>query len=115
MTRVVSMHEYVLRPGVDPVEFEAAVRDARARGLFDLPGLHDVRFLRTLRSTRGQAYAALWVYESSEAWEALWGAPGDATPTEAYPENWREWEEIVLARFLDRDPDTIDFAAYEEL
>jgi hypothetical protein len=115
MPPVVSVHEYVLRPDVDPEEFERALRAARLRGLFDLPGLRDVQFLRTLRGTRGHAYAAIWIYESREAWEALWGAPGDATPTEAYSDAWREWEDNVLARFLDRDPDTIDFAAYEEV
>ena len=37
MPRVISVHEYELRPDADPADFETAVRDARADSLLDLP------------------------------------------------------------------------------
>ncbi len=115
MPRVVSVHEYRLQRGVEPAEFEAAVGAARERGLFDLAGLVEVRLLRALRTTRRQTYAMLWIYESREAWEALWGPPGRPVPKGAYPGLWQEWENEVLTRFLDREPDTIEYAAYEQV
>jgi hypothetical protein len=115
MPPVVSVHEYRLRPSADPMEFERAFAQARRRGLFALPGLRDARLLRTLRGTGGHAYAALWTYESREAWEALWGPPGAPAPKQAYPDAWHEWEEVVLAPFLDREPDAVEYAAYEEI
>lgn len=115
MARVISVHEYELRRDVEPADFEAAIRAARERGLFDLPGLVDVRFARALRATRRQAYAAIWTYESREAWEALWGPPNQPAPRDAHPGVWQEWENGILAQLLDRRPDTINFAAYEEI
>jgi hypothetical protein len=40
MARIISVHEYDLKPGSNPAQFEQALRDAEARGLFDLPGLN---------------------------------------------------------------------------
>ncbi len=37
MARIISVHEYDLKPGSNPAQFEQALRDAEARGLFDLP------------------------------------------------------------------------------
>ena len=34
MARVISIHEYDLKPGADVAAFEQAVRDAERRGLF---------------------------------------------------------------------------------
>jgi hypothetical protein len=39
MARVISIHEYDLKPGADVAAFEQAVRDAKRRGLFALAGL----------------------------------------------------------------------------
>ncbi len=52
MARIISIHEYDLKPGSSPVKFEQALRDAEARGLFDLPGLmvhHSVASAAELR------------------------------------------------------------------
>ena len=78
MARIVSVHEYELRPGVEPADFERALGDAERRGLFELPGLCEQHFLRGLKGARRGAYAAVWIFESREAWEALWGPPGRA-------------------------------------
>ena len=39
MAKVISVHEYELKPGVQGADFERALHDAERRGLFDLPGL----------------------------------------------------------------------------
>ncbi|HEV8586143.1 MAG TPA: hypothetical protein VGT02_14340 [Methylomirabilota bacterium] len=115
MARVFSIHEYDLKPGVEPAIFEAAIRKADSAGLLRLPGLVAHHFVRGLKGARRDAYAAVWVYESREAWERLWGAPESPRPPEAYPENWKRWEAQVLAPFLVDHPDAIRFTSYVEL
>lgn len=44
MARVISIHEYDLKPGADVAAFEQAVRDAERRGLFALAGLVEHHF-----------------------------------------------------------------------
>jgi hypothetical protein len=115
MSRVVSVHEYVLRADADPVRFEAAVRAAERRGLFDLPGLETYYLARGVRGVRHGAYAAIWVYESVDAWERLWGPVGSPRSRDDYPDPWKVWEGEVLAPFLTGDPDLITFTAYETI
>lgn len=115
MGRIVSIHEYNLKPGVNVGHFEQALRDAEARGLLQLPGLVAHHFVKGAKGVRRGAYAALWIYESREAWEHLWGTPEHPRPSQEYPDSWRVWEEEVLAPFLGDHPDRIRFTAYEEL
>lgn len=113
--RVISIHEYELKPDVEPAAFERALHDAGRCGLFDLPGLIGHHFLRGLKGARRGAYTAIWIFESRAAWEGLWGTMQAPRPAADYPEKWKIWENTVLARFLIRDPDTIRFTSYEEL
>ena len=106
---MISIHEYELKPGRDPEVFEQAVRDAEARGLFDLPGLTAHHFVRSVKGARHEAYAAVWIYESREAWERLWGHPEHPREPAGYPEKWRIWEEEILAPLLNGHPDAIRF------
>jgi heme-degrading monooxygenase HmoA len=115
MPRMISIHEYELKPGSDPGQFEQALRDAEARGLFELPGLTAHHFVRGVKGARPHAYAAVWVYESREAWERLWGTAERPRARTEYPKKWRIWEDEVLAPILSGDPDAIRFTAYEEL
>jgi hypothetical protein len=46
MARIISIHEYDLKLGINPARFEQALRDAEARGLFDLPGLTAHHFVK---------------------------------------------------------------------
>lgn len=115
MARIVSVHEYELKPGVEPAEFERAVRNAEQRGLFDLPSLNDHYFLRGLKGGRRGSYAAIWIFESREAWEKLWGPPGAPLPPSQYPLKWQVWEKEILAPLLSQDPDTIRFTSYQEV
>jgi hypothetical protein len=115
VAKVISVHEYELKPGVQPVDFEHALREAERRGLFDLPGLRGHLFLRGVKGARRGAYAAIWVFESREAWERLWGPPQAPLPPERYPEKWQVWEKEILAPLLTQDPDTIRFTSYDEI
>jgi hypothetical protein len=115
MARVISIHEYELRPGVSPGDFEQALRDAERRRLFDLPGLIAHQFLNGMKGARLGAYAAIWIFESRPAWERLWGTPEAPRSPAEYPDNWKIWENEILAPFLAQDPDTIRFTSYEEI
>lgn len=115
MAKVISVHEYELRPGVLEADFERAIHDAERRGLLVLPGLVGHHFLKGLKGARRGAYAAVWVFESRQAWERLWGPPEAPRPAAQYPENWKIWENTILAAFLTQDPDAIRFTSYEEI
>lgn len=115
MPRIISVHEYVLKPEVSEIEFENAIQAARKSGLLSLPGLVEYHFVKGRKGGRQGLYAAIWVYESKQAWEALWGTPENPRTKQDYPENWKVWEDEVLAPFLSQDPDNIAFTAYEEL
>jgi hypothetical protein len=115
MSRIVSIHEYELKLGADAELFERAIGDAEARGLLRLPGLTAHCFVRGLKGARSGRYAAIWTYESREAWERLWGPPGNPKRWHDYPESWRTWEAEVLAPFLAQHPDAIRYTAYEVL
>jgi hypothetical protein len=115
MGRIISIHEYDLRPGVDISQFERTLREAEARGLLQLPGLVAHHFVKGAKGVRRGAYAALWIYESREAWERLWGTAEHPRPSREYPDTWRIWEEELLAPFLANRPDDLRFTAYEEV
>jgi len=80
MGRIVSIHEYDLGPRINVEQFEQVLRDAEARGLLQLPGLVAHHFVKGAKGVRRGAYAALWIYESREAWEHLWGTPEHPRP-----------------------------------
>jgi len=112
MGKVISVHEYTLKPDVSPEEFELAVQAAEARGILSLPGLIAHHFVKGIRGERQGDYAMIWIYESRAAWERLWGPIDAPCPPEGFPLNWQIWEGKVLRPFLDRHPDRISFTAY---
>ena len=89
MARVISIHEYDLKPGADVAAFERAIRDAERRGLFGLAGLVEHHFLRGIKGARRDAYSAVWVFESRKVWEKLWGSPEAPRPLAEYPKERR--------------------------
>lgn len=115
MSRIVSIHEYELKPNADPAQFEAAIRQARDRNLLDLQGLVDYYLLKGIKGDRVDRYTAVWIYESRAAWEALWGTPENPLEKDDYPASWQTWEDEVLSPFLREDPDAICFTSYREL
>ncbi len=113
MAKVISIHEYVFKPTMDEKLFDKAIQEADRRGVFQLPGLLGYHMLKGIKGSRKGCYAAIWVYESRQAWERLWGSPEHPKEKKDYPEKWRAWEEI-LSSFLIGDADEIQFTAYEE-
>jgi len=63
MPKLISIHEYDLKPEVDTADFERAIRDAEGRGLLHLPGLVAHHLVKGVKGERSGAYAAIWVYE----------------------------------------------------
>jgi hypothetical protein len=115
MAKVISIHEYDLKPGAVEADFERAILEAERRGLFALPGLVDHHFLKGIKGVRKDGYTAVWIYESREAWERLWGSLEAPRRPARYPQTWRVWENEILAPFLSQRPDTIRFTSYEAL
>ena len=115
MSKIISIHEYLLKKNVTSEQFEKAIEQARNRRLFDLPGLIDYQFLKHIRGTRKVQYAAIWIYESKNSWEKLWGSADKPIQKEDYPEQWKIWENEILAPLLVQDPGRIYYASYEKL
>lgn len=113
MAKVISVHEYVLKPTVDDRSFMKAIREAEMSGLFQLPGLFGYHMVKGIKGSRRGCYAAIWVYEDRQSWESLWGSPEHPKDVNDYPEKWQTWEEILSEYLLD-DPDKIQFTVYEE-
>ncbi|UCH66475.1 MAG: hypothetical protein JSW63_04925 [Ignavibacterium sp.] len=115
MPKVISIHEYILKPNVNEEQFESAVLNAKESGTLRLPGLVDYYLVKGIRGHRKNLYAAIWIYESKEAWAKLWGPLDKPISKAEYPENWNKWENEILAPFLVQDPDEIKFTSYQEL
>jgi len=115
MSKVISIHEYILKPGASERRFVKAILNAKESGLLRLPGLVDYYLVKGIRGFRNGLYAAVWIYESKEAWESLWGPIDKPLSKTDYPQNWKVWENEVLFPFLDQDPDKIKFTSYQEL
>jgi hypothetical protein len=115
MAKIISVHEYVLKPNVDPDQFEQVILDAREKGVLGIIGLERVSFVKGIRGERNDLFAAIWFYESMEAWESLWGPVDHPQGKDDYPQAWMVWEDEILAPFLDRDPDKITFTTYMEI
>ena len=112
---IVSIHHYELAESATDQEFHDAIREAERQGLFDLPGLVEYRFLRGIKGTRKDGYTALWMYESRQAWQALWGPSEDPVSQGEYPDKWKQWEEELLAPLIPGNPDNIDYTSYETI
>ena len=80
-----------------------------------MPGLENYRLLAGIKGIGRGECAAMWIYKSREAWEALWGPVDDPTPAKEYPPRWRVWEQDYLGPLLATNPDDIKFTTYEEL
>ena len=115
MTRIISIHEYTLKPEVIEAQFKDAIQKAQDRHLLQLPGLEAVHFLHGIKGKCAGQFTALWIYESREAWERLWGTPEQPRSKIDYLEIWKIWEEEILAPILDGDQDQIDYTTFEEI
>lgn len=69
MSLIIIIHEYEIKPDVNKKDFEYASKEADKKGLFKLPGLKEYHFVKGKLGSRKDMYAAIWIYESREAWE----------------------------------------------
>ena len=106
MQPVFSIHEHELREGVDPVQYEKEV--SAALQTLHIPGLLHVRHLKGFKGKRVQKYTVLWTFESEDAIVQNFGTSDNPK----WPEDWLRYENDVLAKFLDRHPDKIDFTDF---
>lgn len=113
---VVSVHHYELAKSASPTDFRDAVEEAVSRKLFEcIPGLVVYRIGRGIRGARTGKFAAVWIYESHEAWTEVWGPVGDPVPKSEYPAAWLTWEDELLEPILRDDPDAIEYTSYQLL
>jgi len=111
---IASVHYYELAASADESDFRAAAAAAVERDLFEnVPGLVEYRIGRGIRGARAGRFAAVWIYESRDAWADVWGPVAEPVPKTEYPDEWLVWEDELLDPILDSDPDDIEHTAYE--
>ena len=103
---VYAIHEHELRRGVDEREYERQVGEA-IRNL-RVPGLLHAIHLKGFKAQREGKYAVLWIFENQEAIVRNFGTSDNPK----HPADWLHYENDVLAKFIDRKPDTINFTDY---
>lgn len=103
---IYAMHEHELRSGVDITGYENDV--AAALQQMKVSGLLQAVHLKGFHGKRNNRYAVLWIFENAEALTLNFGTPEQRK----FPDDWLHYENVILARYLDRDPDTIDYTDY---
>ena len=114
MPDVISVHKYKLKEDVPLEAFLQVIAQAEDKNLFQIPGLMGYHFLMGIKGERIGCPAAIWVYESRETWESLWGTVERPNQPQAYPEKWQQWEALLEPLLMDH-PDEISFTSYEVL
>jgi hypothetical protein len=111
---ITSVHHYKLAESAKPADFHDAVETAVSRELFEnVPGLVDYQLCHGIKGERTGEFAAIWTYESVEAWTDVWGPVDDPVPKSEYPDEWLTWEDDLLEPILADDPDEIEYTTYE--
>ncbi|MGY0218895.1 hypothetical protein ACWJJH_16130 [Endozoicomonadaceae bacterium StTr2] len=106
---VICLHEHELISGADISAYEREVSETICS--LDIPGLLEARLLKGFKGERGGKYAVLWIFESPEAIADNFGT----LENPRWPEPWLHYENKVLAKYLDCEPDTICFTDYLEV
>lgn len=106
---IYAVHEHELKPGVDGAEYEHAVATAIAS--LKIPGLLSAYHLHGVGGVRAKRYAVLWIFASEAALVENFGTLDDRR----MPPDWAVYENEVLAQYLDRHPDTIEYTDYRPL
>lgn len=109
MSQIFAVHEHELRTGVSSDQYEQEVKEALQN--FRVPGLLGAYHLKGIKGKRDQKYGVLWIFEDEQALINNFGTPGNPK----CPKDWLYYENQVLSKFLDRDPDTIDYTDYHVL
>jgi hypothetical protein len=106
---IYAIHEHELKPDADEVAYERDVAAALAQ--MKVPGLLHAHHLKGVRGERSGKYAVLWVFANEAALVENFGPPDNRK----WPADWLHYENVILARYLDRHPDTIDYTDYRPL
>lgn len=103
---IYAVHEHELRPGIDTARYESDV--AATLQQMKVPGLLQAIHLKGFGGKRSNKYAVLWLFENAEALTQNFGT----SEARKFPPDWLYYENVILAQYLDRDPDTIDYTDY---
>jgi len=106
MGPVYAIHEHELREGVDVGQYEKEVQQALSN--LNIPGLLTTLHLKGFKGKRSNKYGVLWIFVDEKSLEDNFGTPENPK----WPEDWLHYENDVLAKFLDRHPDKIDYTDY---
>jgi len=106
---IYALHEHELKPQADEVLYNKEI--SNALGDLTIPGLLHAAHLKGIKGKRSSKYAILWIFESETALMDNFGTPDNPK----LPEKRLHYENNVLAPFLDRHPDTINFTDYRIL
>ena len=106
---VFSLHEHELKPGVDEAAYKREVAEAIDK--LRVPGLKQAFHVQGFKGERDQRYGVLWIFESEESIVESFGTPDNPK----LPDDWLHYENDILAKYLDRHPDTVDCTGYEIL
>lgn len=109
MSRIYAIHEYELKRGVMSNEFESAIVNKLAN--LHMTGLVSKHLLRGYKGERKGKYAVLWIFESQEALEKLFGTETRPLPE---PPDFVGYENFI-AKYIDREPMQITFTDYCEV
>jgi nicotinamidase-related amidase len=103
---VFSVHEHELKPDINIEKYEQEVGLALSQ--LRVPGLLHAYLIKGFKGKRKEGYGVLWVWENQQAIHENFGTPEHPK----WPSDWLHYENEVLAKYLIRHPDKIDFTTY---
>jgi hypothetical protein len=106
---IYAVHEHELKRDADVAQYERDVAAAIAH--MNVPGLLAAHHLRGFRGVRANRYAVLWLFASEEAITENFGT----LEQRRWPPDWAHYENVILAKYLDRHPDMIDYTDYHQV
>jgi heme-degrading monooxygenase HmoA len=90
--RIFAIHEYELRGNIDDEEFESVLKSTLLSPELDMPGPESRHLLKGYKGEREGKYLVLWIFESQEALEELFGTQD--RPKRG-PANFVQFEDIT--------------------
>ncbi len=105
-SNIIAVHEHELKPEANIRLYEKEV--AQVLESLAIPGLLKAYHLKGFKGERKNRYAIIWIFENKDVLVQNFGTPENRK----LPKDWFYYENEVLAKYLDRHPDTIDFTDY---
>lgn len=109
MVRIIAIHEYELREGINHEEFERMLKE-KLKDL-NMEGLISKHTLKGYKGERKGKYAVLWIFESQEMLEKLFGTENE--PLKG-PPSFMAYENF-LRKYIERDPTQITYTDYWDI